>query len=183
LLLVFAASSMAAASASAYLQQSIFERYLFPVFPPLLVLLCMTPAAAPAATKRAASVEPSRWARVGALVLVLGFAAVAVLAATDGYALQEARWQGAAVAEAAGINVQTIDAGFEFIGAHYPGSARPATLDINVSYLGAFEGFRRCALANPTSPTPPGSQEIGQVVYHGGFGLVRRVVHVYATPC
>jgi hypothetical protein len=188
LLLAFAVSSFGAACVSSYLQQSIFERYLFPCFAALLVLLCMTPAEPVAATpsgtsSRTARAAPSHRATVGALVLVFGLAVVAVLAPADGYALQAARWKGADIAVAEGIDVHTVDAGFEFIGSHYEGSARPASLDINTRYLDAFAGFRQCAVANPTTAVPAGSREIGQVVYRGGFGLVRRVLHVYATPC
>jgi hypothetical protein len=120
---------------------------------------------------------------MAATVVASLLALVAILAATDGYALEAARYRGADLAVAAGINPETIDAGFEYVGAHYAGEAQPQALDVNDSYLRAFPRFRRCALANPVVEAPPGGREIGVIHYRGALGLVRREIPVYAMPC
>src|SRR4029453_2131781 len=106
-----------AACVSSYLQQSIFERYMFPVFAGAVVLLCWIPptVAGDAARAETQSLDARR-ANAAATVAASVLALIALLAATDGYTLQEARWKGADLAVAAGIDVHTVDAGFELVG-------------------------------------------------------------------
>jgi hypothetical protein len=177
--LAFALTSFAVACASSYLEAAIFERYLFPGFVGVVVLLCSAPPGEPAT---AGAAHPGRGSAAATVVASL-LALVAIFAATDGYTLEAARYRGADLAVAAGIDQHTIDAGFEYVGAHYVGEAHPQALDVNDSYLLAFPGFRRCALANPVVDPPAGSREIGVINYRGALGLVKRQIHVYAVPC
>jgi hypothetical protein len=135
LLIVFA-SGMALGVTTFGLLGLTFDRYLWPLVPPLAtVLLAFRPAAgehSPAADANSASgyqvrapqfTRAARGATVAGLFLALVLGATSLAMLFNSAAFDAAKWRAGEALVAAGIPAESIDAGFEWVGYHVLGPA------------------------------------------------------------
>jgi hypothetical protein len=166
---------------------ALFDRYLSPLVLPIAVLLLArrpagseTDAASGAETDAAVgSARPELVA--GALVLAV-VAATTLLLTVNSDAFDGARWRAGHAVVAAGYPADTVDAGFEWVGAHAtsttPGPAVAGPLD---SWWSATFGIRaRCAVVTASPVAVPGWREIMTVRWRTFALAGRAVLHVYA---
>ncbi len=130
----------------------VFDRYLWPIVPPLAVLLMIDP---PEGETRRLPVIPARIASAGAAVTCVVLAAFALPLMANSHAFDAARWRAGDRLLAAGIRADTIDAGYEWVGYYatvQPDPARPVRA--RIWYLGWWPSFRTCGLVSSTDVPP-----------------------------
>jgi hypothetical protein len=161
--------------------RAIYDRYLVPVVIGLALLAVDNLAEAPAAEARTR--RRAVWAAVAFVpIVVLG-----LISATDSQDVTDLRWAGAERLVALGYKPETVDAGFDWVGYHYPGVARPnivvSTPDTYppASYDAYFPDFVRCAIVSGDSHAPPGYEEVGEVRHRRMFGLRSTTAYLYGN--
>src|SRR5262249_30927121 len=88
---------------------------------------------------------------------------------------------------ALGYKPETIDAGFDWVGYHYPGEARPNIVVSTpatyppASYDAYFPNFVRCAIVSGDSHAPPGYVALDQVSHRRMFGLRSTTAYLYGN--
>jgi hypothetical protein len=176
---IWATLGLLAALAVNLAYRAIYDRYLLPTVIGLAIVALDT-AVAP-------SWRPRRLALAAAVfvpLLLLG-----VVGATDTQDLLDLRWASGDRLVQLGYRPEQIDAGFDWIGYHYPGSARPDIVVANppdyppATYDSYFPTFRRCAFVSPVPVTPPPNfQLVGTKSGHRLFGLESATFYLYGVP-
>ena len=86
-----------------------------------------------------------------------------------------------------GYQPSTIDAGFDWVGFHYPGEARPDAIVVDppsyppASYDVFFPGFVRCAFVSGDPTAPPGYALVDQISRHRLFGLRTTTAYLFGS--
>jgi dolichyl-phosphate-mannose-protein mannosyltransferase len=134
---------------------TMFDRYLWPLALALPALLLYRPGEA--------MNEPSpQVRRTAAGAAVLGLAAlmgISIALTLNSFAFDTARWQMGELAVSRGFASETVDAGFEWVGAHSTEKANlvaAGTATEMWSYRNAFPSFRLCALVSSSAIENPG---------------------------
>jgi hypothetical protein len=133
------------------LLSTMFDRYLWPLALVLPALLLYRPGEdvdEPAARAR----------RTAAGVAVLGFAGlmgISIALALNSFAFDSARWRMGDLAVSQGFAPETVDAGFEWVGAHLTEKANLVAAMESWSYRNAFPSFRLCALVSSSAIEDP----------------------------
>ena len=158
---------------------NVYDRYLWPIVPPLAALLMVdSPAAVPSV---GAPVEPAHLTRrvwAAALVGCVLLAAFALPFMANSHAFDAARWQAGERLVASGVPPNTIDAGYEWVGFHATEQATPTdTVPTRIWYLSWWRNFQLCGLARSGEISPPDGVPVGKVTYRLGLviGPVREL--------
>jgi hypothetical protein len=115
-------------------------------------------------------------------VLCLG-----VISAVDSQDLLALRWAGAERLVELGYTPTTVDAGFDWVGYHYTGIARPDRLVPDLAdyppatYDTYFPDFVRCAIVTGDSHAPPGYVLLDRVEHHRLFGARTTTAYLYGN--
>jgi hypothetical protein len=141
----------------------VFDRYLWPIVPPLAVLLLAEP------NSGFPTREPRHgtW-RTGATVVafctLLAFVALPLMA--NSHAFDAARWTAGERLVSAGVPADRIDAGYEWIGFHTTEAPTPANpVPAPIWYRGWWRDFQLCGLATSRDVSPAGGVLLGKVPY------------------
>ncbi len=176
---IWATLALLAALAVNLAYRAIYDRYLLPTVIGLAILALDT-AVAPAWRPRRLAV-----AAVAFVPLLL----LGIIGATDTQDLLELRWAGGDRLVQLGYQPDQIDAGFDWVGYHYPGTARPDHVVANppdyppATYDSYFPAFRRCAFVSPVPVTPPPNFSLVDTVSgHRLFGLESATFYLYGVP-
>jgi hypothetical protein len=131
-----------------------FDRYLWPLALVLPALMLYQPGEAvdPASPR-------ARRTSVGAAAAVLAaIVAISLALALNSFAFDSARWHMGELAVSRGFTAETVDAGFEWVGAHSSENANLTASGAGSdtwSYWHAFPSFRLCALVSSTPIADP----------------------------
>jgi len=115
-------------------------------------------------------------------LLVLG-----AVSATDSQDILELRWAGGERLVELGYKPDTIDAGFDWVGYHYPGNARPDMVVVEppsyppATYDVFFPGFVRCAFVSGDPVAPPGYTLLDQISRHRLFGIRTTTAYLFGS--
>jgi hypothetical protein len=131
----------------------VFDRYLWPIVPPLAaVLMVETPATAGARLKQG---EPSRLYGAGVLAICALLATLALPLMANSNAFDAARWRAGTLLLSVGVPPDTIDAGYEWVGFHSTVQPRPADpVPARIWYLGWWPAFETCGLVSSSDLKP-----------------------------
>jgi hypothetical protein len=158
--------------------RAIYDRYLIPVIIGL-ALIAVDNAVAPVLRVRRLTV---------AAIAFVPLLALGTVSATDTQDLLDLRWAAGDRLVQLDYRADQIDAGFDWVGYHYPGIARPDMISLEpddyppATYDAYFPEFRRCAFASPDRITPPpGFSLVGTVQHHRLFGLMSDTMYLYGV--
>lgn len=132
----------------------VIDRYLWPLVVPLVALL-MTQghsAVPPGARKAVERIRDGVFAMAGRLTLA-GLGAVSLATMLNSAAFDAGRWQAGTLAVREGVDARAVDAGFEWVGYHATGSARPGRIGKRgESWWGSmFASFDPCAIVSASN--------------------------------
>jgi len=156
-------------------QEHLYDRYAWPIVLALGALLAgriSRPAQAPRSSKGLA------WL----VVLAIGASGVAV--AVNDSAASAGRWKAGEAAVALGYRPDTVDAGFEWMGAHAPGPG-PAPLGLRATYpvhwymVGAFPYLPNCVIVSYPTIAHGDIVPIGSVRYRSLLPAGEQTLHLY----
>jgi hypothetical protein len=177
--IVWVTLSALAAVAVNLAYRAIYDRYLIPVIIGV-ALVAVDNAVAPIRRPRSLAVAALAFVPL----LVLG-----TVSATDTQDLLDLRWTAGDRLVQLGYRPDQIDAGFDWVGYHYAGIARPDHITLApadyppATYDAYFPDFRRCAFASPEAIRPPGQFTLlGTVQHHRLFGLMSDTMYLYGAP-
>jgi hypothetical protein len=178
-LAVFTAlSAVGLAFYGVFLKGEMFDRYLWPLVFGSFVLL----------SRRHLSlgrVRPSPFlSRTLALVLAAVAALVACLITLNSDAFDGARWMAGQKLAGEAISATRIDAGFEWVGYHYPGLAVHGRNllrepEYDKQYEATFPGFSACALVSSSRLSSPSLGLLGVFGYNELGFAVRERLYLY----
>ena len=143
----------------------LFDRYLWPVVPPLAILL-MYVAPAPASQPESAPTWRSagRGAVVAASLMVAALGSLSLAYAANANAFDAALWRGGQALVAAGVPPDEVDAGYAWLGAH-------ATTPLigggthRVRYRQLWPEFRQCGSVTSDPRPEAGTLPVGTEAY------------------
>lgn len=144
----------------------IYDRYLWPLVPPLAILL-LAPVVRAAAAGDPARLGLRRVKHAAAIGAGVTLAAVAMLLMLNSMAFDAARWHAGERLEALGFDPGEIDAGYEWVGAHSTSrssAAHPVARPI--WYRGWWPDFRACAIASSIADPSPGLVAVGTLEWN-----------------
>ena len=176
--IVWVALSALAAEAVNLAYRAIYDRYLIPVILGLALIAVDNAVGSVVRVRRLA-------VAAGAFVplLLLG-----MVSATDTQDLLDLRWAAGERLVQAGYRADQIDAGFDWVGYHYPKIARPDRITLEpkdyppATYDAYFPEFRRCAFVSPQPiAAPPGFRLVDTVRHHRLFGLTSDTMYLYGV--
>ena len=176
--IVWVALSALAAEAVNLAYRAIYDRYLIPVILGLALIAVDNAVGSVVRVRRLA-------VAAGAFVplLLLG-----MVSATDTQDLLDLRWAAGERLVQAGYRADQTDAGFDWVGYHYPKSARPDRVTLEpkdyppATYDAYFPEFRRCAFVSPQPiAAPPGFRLVDTVRHHRLFGLTSDTMYLYGV--
>ena len=125
----------------------LYDRYIYPAVPVAAILLLRGLGRSAAPTRSAAF----------ATAALAWLMAVAVAVAANSLAYDAARWRAGEAAVALGYAPQTVDAGYEWVGAHEAGPGTPQTHDYGLTwYDDLWPSFRPCAVVSNSPLSLPG---------------------------
>jgi hypothetical protein len=157
--------------------RAIYDRYLIPIVIGFAILALDNRVATDGNRRRLA------WTAAAFVpVLCLG-----MISAVDSQDLLALRWAGADRLVELGYAPTTVDAGFDWVGYHYGGVARPDRLVPNLpdyppaTYDTYFPDFVRCAIVSGDSHAPPGYVLLDRVEHHRLFGLRTTTAYLYGN--
>jgi hypothetical protein len=157
--------------------RAIYDRYMIPDAIGLTILALDNRVARTATRRRLA------WTAVAVVpVLCLG-----VISAVDSQDLLDLRWTGAERLVERGYNPATVDAGFDWVGYHYPGVARPDRLVPDLvdyppaTYDTYFPDFVRCAIVSGDEHAPPGYVLLDELHHRRLFGLRTTTAYLFGN--
>jgi hypothetical protein len=171
-----------------FVQGPIFDRYVWPlVFATAMLLASRALAAETPRPASLATPGTAALATVGAtvlLALVAGVLATTVTLNADSY--DGARWSAGQEAVKAGARASSVDAGFDWVGAHADAPAVRAHQVAGVPsyemwYDQLFPRFRDCAFVSGSLPAPRGTSLIGIVRYEEVGFAVPEHLYIYAV--
>ena len=158
--------------------RAIYDRYLIPVIIGL-ALVALDNAIAPVLRFRHLAVAAVAFVPL----LVLG-----TVSATDTQDLVDLRWTAGEHLVQLGYRADQVDAGFDWVGYHYPGSARPDRVTLEpkdyppATYDAYFPDFLRCAFISPQRiKAPPGYKLQATVRHDRLFGLTSDTMYLYGV--
>ena len=144
---------------------AVYDRYYWPLIPPLATLVLYVPAAL---ASRGPLHAPTSGFRVAAPV-VAAFAGVTLVAAVfmlNSFAFDSARWRAGEQLAQLGVAPDEIDAGYEWVGSHAPFLADLVTPTSGLTfYEGYFSGYLACGVVSSNTWTDPGYQLVGTESY------------------
>lgn len=142
---------------------ALFDRYFWPLLPPLAVLLMYRARSGPNA--RPSSSTPRGWTAVatGAWVVLLTMSLLFML---NSLAFDAARWRGGEQLVGLGIPAQEVDAGYEWVGQHQPELPLPnPPIGNTIFYEYWWPGRLACGIV-AGSPDPQGAVVVGAVPWN-----------------
>jgi hypothetical protein len=122
-----------------------------------------------------------------AAIVFVPLALLGIISAADSQDLLELRWAGGDRLVALGYAPANVDAGFDWVGYHYPGVARPDRIPPELdeyppaTYDSYFPDFVRCAIVSGEPTPPPGYVLIDRVEQHRLFGLRNTTAYLYGN--
>ncbi len=132
-----------------------YDRYLWPVALPMVVLLLLRPTGfdpvrPSAEPTQHLAVPRARSPVVIAVMLTIILASTSVALLLNGNAFDAARWSMGEAAVRRGISAETIDAGYEWVGFHSTGLAVPFQQQASNEtwYAALWPNFRLCAMVS-----------------------------------
>jgi putative flippase GtrA len=141
-----------------------FDRYFWPIVPPLAALLMMDPPATTSVTTNRALGTTSARTLTFAHGALLGVVALVFMA--NSHAFDSARWRAGELLVSAGVPADQIDAGYEWMGFHSTEQATPADrVPAAIWYRGWWRDFQMCGLASSSDIHPPNGVVVGKVPY------------------
>jgi hypothetical protein len=172
--IVFGLISVALVLARAASGENLFDRYLLPVLPAVLVLVLVQ-------ASRAAGPRPAWTAGAAALAAVAALAVVYLANLSSG---QVARWHAGERLVAAGYPASDVDAGWEWVGLHHPGPVDSGDKAHSRwrgprSYGSTFTRAGNCGIVANHPLQRPGVRLIGRESYRTTFGLREETVFLY----
>ena len=154
------------------LTRNVYDRYYWPLVPPLAALLLFVPGDLTRIGKHAR--------RPSDVVLGIGaIAAAAVLAIgsitylLNSHAFDAARWHAGEHLVQAGVPADRIDAGYEWRGYYASSQGDPTSGTITYPfYRGWWPDFQECGIVSSDPAPPPGAVLVGTMTYklHLVFG-------------
>jgi hypothetical protein len=176
--MVWVVLSALAAEAVNLAYRAIYDRYLIPVVLGLALVAVDNAVGSVLRVRRLAVA-----AGVFVPLLLLG-----TVSATDTQDLLDLRWAAGERLVQLGYRADQIDAGFDWVGYHYPGMARPDRITLEpkdyppATYDAYFPEFRRCAFASPRPIVPPrGFSLVDRVRHDRLYGLTSDTMYLYGT--
>jgi len=169
------ALSVLSALAVNFAYRAIYDRYLIPIVIGLALL----------ALDNRIKVAQSHQRMTVTAVMFVPLLVLGVLSATDSQDILDLRWAGRDRLVAMGYDARTIDAGFDWMGYHYPGTARPdGIVEQPASYPPAtydvfFPSFVRCAFVSGDAVAPAGYTLVGRISGDRLFGLRSTTAYLY----
>ena len=157
--------------------RAIYDRYLIPVVIGLTVL----------ALDNRVEAAPSRRRLTLVAALFVPLALLGLISAVDSQDLLDLRWAGSERLVELGYAPANVDAGFDWVGYHYRGVARPdVVVPELVEYPPAtydvyFPDFVRCAIVSGEATPPPGYVLLDRVHKHRLFGLRTTTAYLFAN--
>jgi len=146
----------------------VFDRYLWPIAPCLAILLL-----GPVRSFRSGRVwAEAEWGRILrsltivplAVLTLTGIVALTLMA--NAFAFDAARWRAGEHLAASGLAAGTIDAGYEWVGSHAPGSAdMTRTGTPTAPYRSWWADLHICGLVTASATPPAGGRLIGTASY------------------
>lgn len=141
-----------------------FDRYFWPIVPPLAALLMMDPPAR-VRVMRTRTVT-MRTAPAAATAFGAALAVVSLIFMANSHAFDAARWTAGERLKSAGVPADQIDAGYEWIGYHSMEQATPTDrVPAAIWYRGWWRDFQMCGLASSGDIRPPNGVFLGTVPY------------------
>ncbi len=136
----------------------VFDRYYWPLTPPVAILL-MSPGAEAAVRRSPRLVVP-----VGASLIGLTF--MSLIFMLNSFAFDSARWRAGEELTQLGVNPDELDAGYEWVGAHARTLPESVTLGSGLTVWEAyFPGYRACGAVTSDMVGPPGFDLVGSESY------------------
>lgn len=130
--------------------------------------------------------EPTWTGNRGVFVVTGLLGLASLILASSGHTFDVARWEAARIAVASGIPAADVDGGFEWVGYHYDGIARPGApnrpLDPGPGYLDLFPQADNCAVVAASPLTDPEFDLIDSVPYRSFLGLRVHRMWIYRFP-
>ncbi len=157
--------------------RAIYDRYLIPVVIGLTIL----------ALDNRVERAPNRRRLTLTAIVFVPIALLGVISAVDSQDLLELRWHGGDRLVELGYAPANVDAGFDWVGYHYRGVARPdiivdeLTVYPPATYDAYFPDFVRCAIVSGESTAPPGYVLLDRVQHHRLFGLRTTTAYLYGS--
>ncbi len=147
-------------------RQLVFDRYFWPIVPPLAVLFLYVPADLRAVGRVAAKQHPPPIWRIAATALAVLPALMAVIFMLNSNAFDAGRWRAGEHLAATGIPRDRIDAGYEWVGYHAASLAtagRPVTAEI--WYHGWWASFDPCGVVTSSPEERPDARLVTTMTY------------------
>ena len=142
----------------------VFDRYLWPILPPLAAILMADPPAGSRAVE-----TPSHWAWMTGAAAIADVGLLAIVAGifmTNTNAFDAARWTAGDRLVSAGISANQIDAGYEWVGFHATQTPDPTAPEPGpIWYRGWWRGFEACGVASSGPVDLEDGVLVGKVPY------------------
>jgi hypothetical protein len=136
--------------------------------------------------RRLPTSQPALWfqhANLAGAVLWVFLAVTAIALTVNTATYDAARWHAGELAVSRGVTAGTVDAGFEWVGAHASSPADPARgKGYALGYPHMFASFRQCAVVSGSRFVGTPLRLVGTVSYES-LGIARRqTLFVYKAP-
>jgi hypothetical protein len=144
----------------------IFDRYFWPIIPPLATLFLYVPADLLAQRSGATSRSRALVAPVSAGLFAAVLVAMSVMYLANSHAFDVARWRGGQRLLELGIPAARIDAGYEWVGFHSTTLAKAASpTPAVIWYRGWWPTFQPCGVVSSVAQDVPGARLEGTIKY------------------
>jgi hypothetical protein len=141
----------------------VFDRYLWPLVPPVAALLLAHPIGKGPVWARSRAAISTPWAVIGGAAILALFA---LPIAANSNAFDAAKWTAGNRLVAAGIPADQIDAGYEWMGFHVTAQPTPTKpTPAPIWYRRWWHDFKLCGLVSSDPTTPPEGVPLGRVTY------------------
>jgi 4-amino-4-deoxy-L-arabinose transferase-like glycosyltransferase len=152
------------------LTRPVYDRYYWPLVPPLATLLLFVPGDLRGMPSLRSASTTTAVLRLSALGITAVLATVSIVYSLNSNAFDVARWHAGEQLVWLGVPADEIDAGFEWIGYHAttPGDPTNRT-STRPFYRSWWSQFRECGRASAIATPPSGSQLVGTIEYDLGL--------------
>ena len=147
------------------LRYSIYDRYLWPIIPPLATLFLYVPSDLQERSPSHLNQRP-RWLPLTAAAAAAVLATMAVIYMFNSHAFDSGRWRAGVELARQGIPTNEIDAGYEWMGYHSTSPARMANPAPGPTfYRGWWPSFRSCGLVSSEPQSLADGHLVGTIEY------------------
>ena len=168
------------------LTRPVFDRYYWPLVPPLATLFLFVPADLRGNRPPWMASSTTRLLGVSAVMISAVLATLSITYLLTSNAFDVARWRAGEQLVRLGVAADEIDAGFEWMGDHATTPGDPTNRTSKVTfYRSWWSEFRECGRASATATAPPGSHLVGTIDYDLGLFAGRTTtiyLYRFSTP-